>query len=253
LWQLKKLLLISVYLSFAGYLFGQQIANMEGRRFENPKNGWQGTAEFGLNFLQVNQTNITQFNNKFFIIHHNEKRNLLLVNDVSFVNADGTNLVNNAFQHFRYIKQGDSTVFPEAFAQVQFNQQLDINMRLLIGGGLRFKLYKDEKSFFYMGNVIMYEYEQNPELPSQNNMRLSSYASFDISEWPEIPITFVAYLQPKITDINDYRVSVEGNVLFKTLSKFTFRIQARYAYDAFPPPGINPFFGSVNNSLLYTF
>ncbi|MCU0421287.1 MAG: DUF481 domain-containing protein [Bacteroidia bacterium] len=248
------LLIISALITAIGLpIQAQQIVNMEGRRFENPKLGWQGTAEFGANFIQVNQNNINQLSNRLFVVHHTNKRNLLFVNDVTLVQSDNQNLVNNAFQHFRYIKQGDSTVFPEAFVQVQFNQQLDISLRVLSGAGFRFRLYKSEKSFFYIGNVLMYEYEQNPELDAQNNMRLSSYASLDFGDFDRIPVTFVGYLQPRINNINDYRVSVEASVLFKSKSKFSFRMMARYAYDAFPPPGINPFFGSFSNSLLYQF
>lgn len=232
--------------------FSQQIVNMEGRRFENPRQGWQGNIEFGANFTQI-ENSITQLSNKCFVIHHNDKRNLLLVNDVSLVTVNGKNLLNSAFQHFRYIKHGDSTVFPEAFAQVQFNQQLDISMRVLTGGGLRFRIYKDQKSFFYMGNVLMYEYEENPQRLPQNNLRLSSYASIDVSEWENFPITFVAYLQPKITDINDYRVSAEASLLIRSSSKLSFRMQARYMFDTSPPPNINKSFSSFNNSLVYYF
>ena len=230
----------------------QQIVNMEGRRFENPRNGWQGNVEFGANYTQITTT-LKQLSNRVFIIHHNPKRNILFVNDVSFVSVDNRNLLNNAFQHFRYIKQGDSVVFPEAFAQLQFNQQLDINLRAMAGAGLRFKVYKDNKSFFYIGNVLMYEHEQNPNREAQNNLRLSSYASLDVSEWDYLPMTLVVYLQPKITDINDYRVSVEASLLFRSMGKFSFRSQARYVFDADPPPGINKMFSSFNNSLVYSF
>ncbi len=230
----------------------QQIVNMEGRRFENPRNGWQGNVEFGANYTQITST-LTQLSNRVFIIHHNQNRNILFVNDVSFVSVDNKNLLNNAFQHFRYIKQGDSVVFPEVFAQLQFNQQLDISLRTLAGAGLRFRVYKDTKSFFYMGNVLMYEHEQNPNRTAQNNLRLSSYASLDVSEWDYLPMTLVAYLQPKITDINDYRVSVEASLLFRSMGKFSFRTQARYVFDADPPPGINKMFSSFNNSLVYSF
>ncbi len=230
----------------------QQIVNMEGRRFENPRNGWQGNVEFGANYTQITTT-LKQLSNRVFIIHHSPKRNILFVNDVSFVSVDNRNLLNNAFQHFRYIKQGDSVVFPEAFAQLQFNQQLDISLRAMAGAGLRFRVYKDDKSFFYIGNVLIYEHEQNPNRAAQNNLRLSSYASIDVSEWDYLPITLVAYLQPKITDINDYRVSVEASLLFRSMGKFSFRTQARYVFDADPPPGINKIFSSFNNSLVYSF
>jgi hypothetical protein len=229
-----------------------QIVNMEGRRFENPRKGWQGNVEFGAYFTQIENT-ITQFSNKFVVINHNNRRNILLMNDVSFINANNVNLVNNAFQHVRYIKQGDSVVFPEAFAQVQFNQQLSINIRVLSGAGLRFRVYKDQRSFFYTGYVLMYEHEKNPELKAENNIRLSSYASIDFSKWEYLPITFVAYLQPKITDINDYRVSAEASLLFRSGGKFSFRSQAKYTYDTYPPPGVKPFFSSFNNSIVYSF
>ena len=249
---LMRLITFILLLIYFNNCYAQQIVNMEGRRYENPKMGWQGNAEFGANYTQITTT-LLQLSNRLFIIHANEKRNILLVNDASFVSVDNKNLLNNAFQHFRYIKLGDSVVFPEAFAQVQFNQQLDISLRVLTGGGLRFRVYKDQKSFFYMGNVLMYEHEQNPNKTAQNNLRLSSYASLDISEWDYLPMTLVVYLQPKITDINDYRISVEASLLFKSKGKFSFRTQAKYVFDAEPPPGINQMYSGLNNSLVFHF
>ncbi|MFN3446883.1 MAG: hypothetical protein ACK44D_14185 [Bacteroidia bacterium] len=162
----------------------QQIVNMEGRRFENPRNGWQGNVEFGANYTQITST-LTQLSNRVFIIHHNQNRNILFVNDVSFVSVDNKNLLNNAFQHFRYIKQGDSVVFPEVFAQLQFNQQLDISLRTLAGAGLRFRVYKDNKSFFYMGNGLIFKHEQKPNRTAQKNLSLRSYVG-------KVPPIFVA-------------------------------------------------------------
>lgn len=238
--------------AWGGLVQAQQIVNMEGRRFEYPKNGLQGNVEFGANYTQI-ANQVLQFSNRFMLIHHNAKRNWLLNNDFSFISANGQNLVNSGFQHIRYIMLGDSTIFPEAFVQTQYNKQLALTLRALGGVGLRYRIYRDEKSFFYVGNVLMYEYETYPELPSQRNFRMSSYASLDISEWDYLPITFVAYLQPKLTDVTDYRVSLEASLVFKSKSKFVFRTQARYVYDAFPPPGINKLFGSMNNTLVYLF
>lgn len=233
-------------------LQAQQVVSMEGRRFEYPKKGWQGNVEFGANYSKVVYS-IMQLNNKFNLMHTNDKRNLLMVNDVSFVTVNGVNLLNSAFQHFRYIMQGDSTVFPEAFVQTQYNKQLALNLRLLTGAGLRFRIYKDQKSFFYMGNVMMYEFEEYTDKHTQTDLRLSSYVSLDISEWDYLPFTFVGYFQPRLSDIGDYRVSVEASLVFKSTGKYTFRTQARYVYDAFPPPGINKVYSSLNNSLIYSF
>jgi hypothetical protein len=244
--------LIVIYLCLLAATANAQIVNMEGRRFESPRLGWQGNIEFGGNYTKI-ENSLLQFSNRFLVINNNNKRHLLFMNDVSFVRANGANLVNSAFQHIRYIKQGDSTVFPEAFIQTQFNQQLAISFRMLSGGGLRFRVYKDDKSFFYMGYVLMYEYEKNPEHVVQNNLRLSSYASIDFSKWDYLPVTFVAYLQPKITDINDYRISIEASLLFKSTNKYSFRSNAKCTYDSDPPPGINPFYSGFNNSIVFMF
>ncbi|MBW7844148.1 MAG: DUF481 domain-containing protein [Bacteroidia bacterium] len=246
---------ISVLIALIFYgitCYAQQIANMEGRRFEYPALGWHGNIEFGANFTKI-ENSIAQLTNRFVLIHHNKNRNILISNDLNFVSVNNQNIMNSAFQHIRYIQFGDSVVFPEAFVQTQYNKQLALNLRLLSGAGLRFRIYRDEKSFFYVGNVLMFEHEEYPDLPSQNDIRMSSYASIDISEWDYLPITFIAYLQPKLTDINDYRVSLEANLLFKSTKKFIFKTQARYVYDAFPPPGINPVFSGLTNTLVYTF
>jgi len=239
-------------LVFSVTLNAQQVINIEGKRFEDPKPGWQGNVDLNLNFVQI-QNEILQAGNKFTIVHNNPYRNLMFVNELNLVRANGENLLNNGFQHFRYVNIKDSIIRPEFYAQTQFNQQLAIDFRFDAGGGYRFRMVKRKDFYFYAGTSMMYEFEKNPGLEPKHSIRNNSYFSFDFKEIKNLPVNFVLYYQPDILNTNDYRVASEIRFEFETLTQFSFKFEMKYVYDTYPPPGIKNDFFNITNGVVYNF
>ncbi len=246
----KAVFIFFFILSLASH--AQQVINIEGKRFEDPKHGWQGNVEFNFNLVQI-QNQIIQGGNKFSIVHHDSLRNWMFVNDLNFVSANGQNLLNNGYQHLRYVYLKDSIVRPEAYAQTQFNQQLAIDFRFITGAGYRFRVIKKKTFFFYAGTSMMYEYEKNPHLSPENNIRNNTYVSFDFKEIKQIPFSVAIYYQPNIINTDDYRIATDIRLLFKNESNFCFKIDLEYVYDTYPPPGIQRAFYNLTNAITYSF
>jgi len=248
---IKKI--IPVFFTFFSTICtAQQVINIEGKRFEDPKPGWQGNVEFNFNLVQV-QNQIVQGGNKFSIVHHDSLRNWMFVNDLNLVRANGQNLLNNGYQHLRYVSIKDSIIRPEAYAQTQFNQQMDIEFRFITGAGYRFRVVKKKKFFCYAGTSMMYEYERNPGIDPQHNIRNNTYLSLDFKEIKQLPFSVVVYYQPNIINTDDYRIATDIRFLFLNETHFSFKIDLQYVYDTYPPPGIQRDFYNITNAITYSF
>jgi len=248
---LKKIVFISVFF-LTIVAKAQQVINIEGKRYEDPKLGWQGNVELNFNLVQI-QNQIIQAGNRFSIVHHDSLKTLLFMNDINYVRANGQNLLNNGFQHMRLVYHKDSIVKPEAYIQTQFNQQLAIDFRFIIGGGFRFRVIKRANFFCYTGTSMMYEYEKNPNIDPHNNIRNNTYLSLDFKQIKQIPLSLVVYYQPNIINTEEYRIATDVRLLFLNDSKFTFKVDVQYVYDTYPPPGIQKDFYNISNSIVYSF
>jgi hypothetical protein len=234
------------------HVHAQLVVNIEGKRLEDPKPGWQGKLGFNFNLIQV-QNQLIQAGNEFAIVHSNANRNLLFLNTINFVNANGQNLLNNGFQHFRYVNCKDSILRPEAYVQTQFNQQLSIDFRFLSGAGYRVRVVKRKNFYFYAGSSMMYEFEKNPGLEPQNNLRNNTYVSFNFKEIKQAPFNIVMYYQPNILNTLDYRIATEFKLLLTNDTRLNFQMEVQYIYDTYPPPGIKNDFYNISNSIVYNF
>ena len=88
--------------------------------------------------------------------------NVLFLADYRLVSVDDNNALNAGFLHARYgfePKGGDGWRW-ETFSQIQYNEQLRLNLRFLAGTGIRRRLYRNKGSRAYLGILYMFEYDE---------------------------------------------------------------------------------------------
>jgi len=145
----------------------------------------------------------------------------------------------------------------EVFAQAQYDAISEIDFRGLLGTGPRFKLTEKENYRFYLGTLIMYEYEKADNVINdreQNDLRASAYLSFSMYPTKTISIISTSYYQPKIEAFRDYRFSSNTSLLFEIFKDLAFKTNFNYFYDAVPvSTNIPKTQFELTNGLLYTF
>ena len=232
-----------------------QVINVETLRKVTDSAKWTGSVSLDMSLIK-NKHNIFKIANKAHIQFNNKKELWLFVNDLNFQKLEGNSFVNKGTQHLRYNHRINNVIKMEAFLQAQYDAISEIDFRGLAGFGPRFKLYANNDYRFYLGTLIMYEYEKASNIiedRTQEDIRGSSYLSFSIYPTENLSIISTSYYQPKLNQLKDYRVSSDTSLLIKIFNTLAFKTTFTYNYDAYPVATIPKTQYELTNGLLYTF
>ncbi|MGV8812963.1 MAG: DUF481 domain-containing protein [Gelidibacter sp.] len=232
-----------------------QVINVETLRKKTDSAKWTGSISLDASLIR-NKNNIFKIATKSDIQYNNKKELWLFVNDLKFEKAAGESFVNKGTQHLRYNHRITETIKMEAFAQAQYDAISEIDFRGLIGLGPRFKLTSNENYRFYLGTLVMYEYEKASDLAENRihkDFRASTYLSFSLYPTENLGIISTSYYQPRLDALNDYRLSSTTSVLFKIQKNLAFKTTFIYNFDAYPVVTIPQSQYELTNGLLFTF
>lgn len=222
-----------------------QIVNIEEQRITGTNDSihWYGHLRLGANLVKV-QEEVLQLNANAQVEHKLGKSLLLLLLDARFLKAGGTEFNNAGFAHFRYNRKITDPLSVEAFTQAQYNRLLYIELRALVGAGLRCRLFKSHngKNRVYIGAAYLYEQNRFTDETEQRNWhRLSTYLSFTFRPWPGVTFISTTYFQPKLFYWANHRFATEARLdtpLGKKLSFFSdFSLQTDKALPLNAPVG----------------
>lgn len=254
---MKLFTLLSFTFFITIYSSAQEIFNIESLREETDKK-WTGSIGLNMGFIK-NTNNIFWISNSEYVQHKNLKNTdyWLLYNSMSFQKLEGESFVNRGTQHLRYNRKITKKTKLEAFAQTQYDAISQIDIRLLIGFGPRFKLTNNDSIYrIYLGTLVMYEYEKTSVTLGKDiqvNYRGSCYLSLNFYPTETIKIVSTTYYQPVLKLFSDYRLSSGTSIDFKIVEKLSFTVNFNYSFDAFPVENIPKAQYELTNGLKYEF
>ncbi len=209
-----------------------QIVNIEDKRKPLDSLGWFGQLDLNGSLTRNNNTVLTA-GGSLRLDRLGKKGNVLFLGDYRLVQVSGKNAVNAGFGHFRYGYEPKDRWRWESFTQLQYNEQLRLNLRFLIGTGLRRRLYKRANSRAYLGVLYMYEYD---ELTDSNirykDHRLSSYLTLNIKLTDHLSLANTTYYQPRLPEFNLTRISTVTNVAVSVTDRLRFTTNFSLTHDA---------------------
>ncbi len=231
-----------------------QILNVESLRKVTDTSGWSGSASFDF-ALKRNVNDFITFGSNIHIQYKMDKHLVLFKNDVQFEKIEGSRLENKGISHLRYNYRFHKRIAWEAFVQGQYNRVSLIEFRGIAGIGPRFKLINSEKYKFYLGTLVMYEYEELLDniTPTQETVRGSTYLSFSMYPKDNVTFTSTTYFQPRLSNVSDYRISAESILAVSLFQNFGIRIRHFFTFDAFPAIGIPNSQYEFTTGFVYTF
>ena len=183
-------------------------------------------------------------------------------------NATSQEAINSTgYGHFRATFLRQQKLSYETFAQLQYDQGRGMVLRGLIGGGLRLRIYEEEKSNLYVGVGAMREREVwevpvNDDLAIQDNTvslnlwKSSNYLTTYVSLNPNVSFNAIAYFQTGYdSNISKFRhrISLDANLLVKITSRLAFRTTAGFTYENRPIVPIAKLVYSVTNGIQVSF
>ena len=244
-------LLLYLLGSFVGMA---QIVNIENKRLAKHQEGFNGSADLNFNFT-MNSKQLLQIGDRIRVSYVKQRHHFLVVTDHSFVKSEGSDFVNRGFEHFRYhyALTDSGRISFEAFQQGQFNKIQKINVRLLLGSGLRFQLIDLDNYQLNFGTGVMGEYEELLDLGISQDVLSTSYLSFDGQFNESVGMNAISYFQPKLIDFGQYRFSNETSLRFKINQYLTFRFIYSMTHDSRNIPGVRKTNYVVKNTLQIRF
>lgn len=221
-----------LFVLFPGTGVRAQIVNIEDQRKGFDSVGWYGQIDLGGSLTRANNQVIT-LNGALRIDRKGRRQSLLGLADYRLVQVSGDNALNAGFGHLRYAYYLSDHWRWETFAQVQYNEQIRLQLRTLFGSGPRLKLLSFDRNRVYIGALYMYEYDEVAEGEIiYRSHRLSSYLSFNIYAWEHLAISNTTYYQPILPDFRQPRLSSITSVSLKLTDRLSFNTKYSITHDA---------------------
>ncbi|MFT7611632.1 MAG: hypothetical protein ACI9J3_000577 [Parvicellaceae bacterium] len=250
---MKKFAVVIAMILISFHVCGQ-IINVESKRLNGTKQGWNGQIDFNLNYIK-NTKEIWQFGNRIAVEYLAHKHRYLILNNIALIKAAGSDLVNKGFLHARYSYKwnlGGRFNF-ESFEQIQYNSVQKITVRNLTGAGFRVKVLGNDTVNLNVGVASMIEYEKLTDNTEEINFRGSNYMSFNWKINKKVTLKTIWYYQPKFSNFQDYRLSGESSASLKISNKLSFLTLFALLYDNMPPDGVPKSILSLKNGIRYKF
>lgn len=211
-----------------------QIVNIEDQRKALDSLGWFGQADLNAN-LTENVNTVTTLGASLRLDRLGKRGNVLILSDYRLIQVEGSNAVNAGFAHLRYgyEPEGRDGWRWESFTQVQYDQRLRLDLRALVGTGIRRRLYRRVKSRGYVGILYMYEYDEISQSDIfYRDHRLSNYLTLAYQPSKGVRLASTTYYQPRLPDFNLARVSTITSVQLNFAGNFSFTTRFNLTHDA---------------------
>jgi len=214
-----------------------QIVNVESSRIASDTVGWSGKlgASFG---LQKNTDKIFSAGLESQVQYKtsNDLGLWLILGNLNILKIGSDRFVSDGLAHLRYNRKVNEWLRWEFFGQYQNNVITQIDSRMLLGTGPRFKLIKIQTFRMYTACLFMYEREIERTIPTikHSDLRNSSYISFSWFPRDNITLTSTTYIQPLIKQFSDYRILNQVSFTVEATPHFGMAVSWNYLHDRFP-------------------
>lgn len=217
--------------------------NIESFREEAKKEGFYGSLKGGIQLQSGNvDLKVYDISSDLHVkkdIHH------LLLKASYQKGYQGSELFqNNGFGHFRYTIMYHDFLGYEGFTQTEFDKFKSLELRQLIGTGIRTEFLFLEKLSINSGLGIMNDHEQLESKLTSTDTRVNSYfvAKYIINKKTSSFLSIILYYQPLLFTYKDFRIKNEANLKtflggIKT-TKIYIISSFSYLYDSKPPEDI---------------
>lgn len=203
----RQFILLSVLLLSPLTRVPAQIINIEDRRQPSDTAGWYGQLDLGGAYTE-NQTTILTLNGGLRVDRVREGSASIAATNYRLVRVGGNNAINAAYLHFRHTVDLSERWQWVSFTQAQFDEQLRLDLRALLGSGMTRKLYDKGKDRIYLSALYMYEYDElRASSIIYRDHRLSTYLTVSIELLKRVRLSNTTYYQPRLIDFTRPRVS----------------------------------------------
>lgn len=191
--------------------------------------------------------------------HRNDKRFILGIARVRYGESNGTTYNSSAFAHLRLTQWFGTLGAGELFGQLENDRFTLLQLRSLIGSGIRLRLAETGQVSAFLGSAAMYEIEDLDAdkvtvHPSRSRVvRWSNYLSFSWKISESASFSTTVYAQPQVDAFSDVRLLQDAALNFDITESVSFRVVFRQRFDNRPPDDIERHDAFVENGIRVRF
>ena len=234
------------------------IVSMQSLHLDEPKPGWRGGVDLGLNGSLGNTENFRLNGGGIILNYHNNVTHYLSVKSL-YGESSGVEDQNKSFVHIRRIQDVSDRWSWELFAQAEDNKFARLNLRALAGAGGRFKIFNDKNNTLLSGFGAFYSLEDIESLPTDNeggshkNFTGNFYVVYKKNLFSDAEFVSTTYFQPRFDDFNDGRLTENATFKFKLTSAVSLKLSLDMVYDSKPPTSIKKTDVNYSSGIEYSF
>ncbi len=166
---------------------------------------------------------------------------------ISYKEKDDGSLDNDRYLHVRYNHWWRTRLQSFHFGQLQENHTGVLRERLLLGSGLRLRLWETTPTTFDVGTGVMYEHEDldvariEDDHPAQERaLRMANLLVLNRRLSDDVRVVGVGYVQPRLDDLGDTRTLGDLSFLIAVTDQVDLAVRFQWRHDTRPPGGVLP-------------
>jgi putative salt-induced outer membrane protein YdiY len=154
--------------------------------------------------------------------------------------------LDHTMEHLRYRYHLTGLLRPEAFVQHELDLFRRLELRLLLGAGMRFDVLRGKSVALALGLALMGEHEtlRQDGLPDAgqvtDDLRVSTYLALRLSVMKHLEATETVFVQPRIDDPTDLYALSETSLTAQANKVVSLALTFSLAYDSRPPLAVLP-------------
>ena len=217
------------------------IVNIESLRVGEPTKGYSGALDISIDGQSGNTDKFGANTGARLQWHGGAVTNFAILR-YAYAKTSHVEDTNKLFFHARHIHRLTAKTAYEGFIQAERNKFTRLSFRGLIGGGVRFTLFKKTGvRSLHLGLGGFYTREALERAAgvtdngSQNYWRINTYVNYLHHLNDQVSILTTTYWQPATGDLGDYRLLEEATLSVKMNDTLSLNVSLDLAHDSRPP------------------
>ncbi len=182
-----------------------------------------------------------------------------LAGELRYGTKDDTPFRDRTFGHLRYNYRLTPRLVAEAFTQLERDGFARLQLRTLVGGGLRVQYLDTETVKIFQGTTPMYEHEnldaddRSTHPATTSTVRWSNYLNARLRFTDTTYLLATVYVQPRFDAFTDARVLHQTTLAVNVTEHVRLTAELNLNYDSRPPPDVEELHVAVRNGLNVSF
>jgi len=235
------------------------IVNVEQAIIGKPSEGMHTTVDLLANGASGN-TDKSSSRADILTLWQHDRHTEFLQLQYAYGKSRGQVDTDRAFAHLRHRTSLDESWGAEGFVQVGRDPFARLTKRTLLGGGMRWVMFEEEKkSAGYLGFGAFHEQEILTDTlgtsdPRETNLwRANTYLVLKGQVNEQVRLYSTTYYQPDINDTGDYRILEQASMLVKMAQNLDLKLSLDIAFDSKPPQTVQKRDLSYSAGLEFSF